>query len=206
MLQEPPQWLAQYHNKVIPSQAIRLRPTHPTAMAPAVTQTNKAQTIPTVISKALASRLFICLQYPRQDTRRSANSGKRDLHQMFIGSSFQSPFPTIYQSLQFSTFADTSCSTSTPSPTSPSEYPCLYPDCGHKSSRAHDLKRHMTIHFPPGVDELLDCKYEWCGRVGAYGFKREDHRKEHYRKVHMKVEEYPKTGKGGKSSGSSKRS
>ncbi|KAL9133383.1 MAG: hypothetical protein Q9175_005436, partial [Cornicularia normoerica] len=24
----------------------------------------------------------------------------------------------------------------------------------------------------------------WCGRIGAYGFKEEDHRKEHYKKVH----------------------
>lgn len=88
---------------------------------------------------------------------------------------------------------------STPSPTSPSEYPCLHPNCGHISSRAHDLKRHMTTHFPPSVDELLDCEYKWCGRTGTHGFKREDHRKEHYRKVHMKENEYPKTGKGGRS-------
>ncbi|KAM0795279.1 hypothetical protein BDR22DRAFT_618707 [Usnea florida] len=85
------------------------------------------------------------------------------------------------------------------SPSSPSQYPCLHPHCGHTSSRAHDLKRHMTIHFPPDKTELLDCKYEWCGRTGAHGFKREDHRKEHYRKVHMKESEYPKTGKGGRS-------
>lgn len=95
---------------------------------------------------------------------------------------------------------------STPSPSSPSEYHCLYPSCGHISSRAHDLKRHMTVHFPPAPDELLDCKYEWCGRTGAHGFKREDHRKEHYRKVHMKESEYPKTGKGGRSGRSSGKS
>ncbi|CAD6592621.1 MAG: hypothetical protein ASARMPREDX12_006280 [Alectoria sarmentosa] len=51
-----------------------------------------------------------------------------------------------------------------PSPPSPSEYPCLHPNCGHISSRAQDLKSHMTVHFPP--EELLDCKYEWCGRTG----------------------------------------
>ncbi|KAF6218536.1 hypothetical protein HO133_005885 [Letharia lupina] len=78
--------------------------------------------------------------------------------------------------------------------------------CGHISSRAHDLKRHMTVHFPPAPDELLDCQYEWCGRTGAHGFKREDHRKEHYRKVHMKESEYPKTGKGGRSGRSSGKS
>ena len=80
---------------------------------------------------------------------------------------------------------------STP-PSSPSEYPCPYPNCGHISSRAHDLKRHYTKHFPPVVEELLDCQYEWCGRTGAHGFKREDHRKEHYRKVHPKESRYPK--------------
>ena len=89
-----------------------------------------------------------------------------------------------------------------PRSTSPSEYedeyPCLYPKCVHVNSRAHGLKRHMTVHFPPKEDELLDCKYEWCGRIGAYGFKREDHRKEHYRKVHMKESEFPKTGKRGR--------
>ena len=84
----------------------------------------------------------------------------------------------------------------------PSEYPCLYPNCGHISSRAHDLKRHMSVHFPPAVDKLLDCRYEWCGRIGANGFKREDHRKQHYRKVHMKESEHPKTkGKGREGNG-----
>ena len=84
------------------------------------------------------------------------------------------------------------------SPSTPSEYPCPHPDCGHISSRTHDLKGHMTVHFPPKEDELLDCKFESCGRTGAYGFKREDHRKEHYRKVHKETE-YPKTRKGGRS-------
>ena len=78
----------------------------------------------------------------------------------------------------------------------PLEYPCLHPNCGHISQRAHDLKRHMVIHFPPAVEELLDCKYGWCGRTGALGFKREDHRKEHYRKVHMEESEYVKKRKG----------
>ena len=56
----------------------------------------------------------------------------------------------------------------------------------------------MLTHYPDVDPVLLDCKYEWCGRVGNHGFKREDHRKEHYRKVHMKESEYPKTGRGGK--------
>ena len=56
----------------------------------------------------------------------------------------------------------------------------------------------MTVHFPPPVEELLDCKYEWCGRIGALGFKRESHRRDHYRNVHMKKTEYPETGKGGR--------
>ena len=53
----------------------------------------------------------------------------------------------------------------------------------------------MTVHFPPAVDELLDCRYEWCGRTGAHGFKREDNRKEHYRMVHNREDGYPKRGK-----------
>ena len=57
----------------------------------------------------------------------------------------------------------------------------------------------MTVHFDPTVEELLDCKYEWCGRIGTYGFRREDHRMEHYRSVHTKESEYPKTRKDGRS-------
>lgn len=56
----------------------------------------------------------------------------------------------------------------------------------------------MTVHFPPSVEELLDCKYEGCGRTSEMGFKRDDHRKAHYRKVHKKESEYPKMGKGGR--------
>ena len=63
----------------------------------------------------------------------------------------------------------------------------------------------MTVHFPLDENELLDCKYEWCGRTGAHGFKREDHRKEHYRKIHIETE-YPKTGKGGRSGSSGRKS
>ena len=89
------------------------------------------------------------------------------------------------------------------SSSSPSEYPCLHHNCGHISSRAHDLKVHMTTHFPPSVNELLDCEYKWCGRTGTHGFKREDDRKEHYRKLHGKENEYPKNGKGRRSRGRS---
>lgn len=53
----------------------------------------------------------------------------------------------------------------------------------------------MTVHFPSAVEEILDCKYEWCGRTGARGFHRNDHRMEHYRKVHMRESEYPETSK-----------
>ena len=53
----------------------------------------------------------------------------------------------------------------------------------------------MAIHYYPTQDELLNCRYEWCGRTGTHGFKREDHRKDHYRKVHMKETEYPKKDK-----------
>ena len=64
---------------------------------------------------------------------------------------------------------------------------------GHRSS--------LSGAYPtyPPVEALLDCKYEWCGRTGAHGFKREDHLKEHYRKVHMKENEYPRSGKGHRS-------
>ncbi|CAD6586191.1 MAG: hypothetical protein ASARMPRED_002468 [Alectoria sarmentosa] len=71
------------------------------------------------------------------------------------------------------------------SPPSPSEYPCQYPNCGHISHRPDSLMSHMRVHFPPGQMELLDCKYEWCGRTGENGFIREYYRKEHYREVHM---------------------
>lgn len=145
------------------------------------------------------------LLYPLQGTRRSAGLGK------ILLVSFVYPTriiilltPRLSQNLAVFLFANVPFST--PSPSSPSEYHCLYPSCGHISSRAHDLKRHMTVHFPPAPDELLDCQYEWCGRTGAHGFKREDHRKEHYRKVHMKESEYPKTGKGGRSGRSSGKS
>ena len=35
-----------------------------------------------------------------------------------------------------------------------SEFPCLHPRCGHISSRAGGLKRHMTVHFPPSFGGL----------------------------------------------------
>ena len=57
----------------------------------------------------------------------------------------------------------------------------------------------MTVHFPPSEEELLDCKYECCGRTGAHGFKTENHRKGHYRNVHMNGREYPfNTGRAGR--------
>ena len=150
-----------------------------------------------MISEVPISNFRMLLLYRLQNTRRTADVGKiqsfsfiQSTGSLILITHFWAN-PTIFLS------ADVPFST--PSPASPSEYPCLYPNCGHISSRAHDLKRHMTVHFPPAVDELLDCKYEWCGRTGAHGFKREDHRKEHYRKVHMKENEYPKTGKGGRS-------
>ena len=49
----------------------------------------------------------------------------------------------------------------------------------------------MKKHSPPSKDKLLDCKYEGCGRTGAHGFKREDHRIEHYGIAHMLVGQYP---------------
>jgi len=75
--------------------------------------------------------------------------------------------------------------TSGSSPTSP-RHPCLYPGCLHTSARPYDLDRHMKTHFPEAVSRL-DCPYArggFCRREGERGFTREDHRKEHVRKVH----------------------
>jgi hypothetical protein len=62
-------------------------------------------------------------------------------------------------------------------------YPCLVPGCPTVNSftRATDLNRHVqTVHFPKRVD----CKYQYCGRVGENGFSRVDHLNEHLREVH----------------------
>ena len=64
----------------------------------------------------------------------------------------------------------------------------------------------MTVHFPPATEELLDCAYKWCGRTGEHGFRREDHRKEHYRKVHRKRNDYTKMAMGGRSGRRTRRS
>lgn len=143
-------------------------------------------------NEVLISRLFELLPYHPRNTRRSADRGK--IIPCFYPNNRQGFVLTPHSQLNSVSVIPISANllfSHTP-PSSPSEYPCLYPNCGHISSRAHDLKRHYTVHFPPAVEELLDCKYEWCGRTGAHGFKREDHRKEHYRKVHMKGSEYPK--------------
>ena len=127
--------------------------------------------------------------HPLLNTRRSADKGKTNTVNFNLLFSRTFPSPQVFISI----LADVPFRT--PSPTSPTSYPCLYPGCGHISSRAHDLKRHMTVHFPAVVDELLDCKYEWCGRTGAHGFKREDHRRDHYRKVHFQESDNGKRGK-----------
>lgn len=65
-------------------------------------------------------------------------------------------------------------------------YECLYPGCDYTSARAYNLERHVKTHYPEAVVRL-DCPYAWggfCGRKGVRGFIREDHRKEHIRKVH----------------------
>lgn len=68
----------------------------------------------------------------------------------------------------------------------PPRHPCLYPGCSHSSARLHDLERHMRTHYSETVPRR-DCPYAsggFCGREGKKGFTREDHRKEHVRKVH----------------------
>ena len=158
-----------------------------------------------VTREVLISRLFILLLYLLQNIGRSESSGKVPQTPFAHSTRVVAlPIPDSLPTLAIFLLANVRFSNSAQS--SPSEYNCLHPNCGHISSRAHDLKRHMTVHFPPAADELLDCKYEWCGRTGSHGFKREDHRKEHYRNVHMKASEYPKTGKGGRSSRNSGRS
>ncbi|KAL8822473.1 MAG: hypothetical protein Q9191_006790, partial [Dirinaria sp. TL-2023a] len=71
-------------------------------------------------------------------------------------------------------------------PSSGARYTCLYPGCDYTAARSYDLERHVKTHYPESV-ERLDCPYArggFCGRMGARGFTREDHRKEHIRKVH----------------------
>ena len=159
---------------------------------------NRVRLLPTVtiICQILALSSSRLLLYPLRSTKRRENLSTI-LFQFVYASRLKDldRLPRLAQDRADYSVANDILSP--PGPSSPSQYPCLHPHCGHINSRAHDLKRHMTLHFPPTKNELLDCKYEWCGRTGAYGFKREDHRKEHYRKVHMKESEPPKSGKSG---------
>ena len=149
-----------------------------------------ARNLVPLVKKFLILSLFVVLLL------RTASQGRQGSGKML--------FLSLFHPMRRIVFLCANAQFRTPSPTSP--YPCLYPGCGYISSRADHLKRHMTIHFPPAPEELLDCRYEWCGRTGAHGFKREYHREEHYRKVHGKGNEYPKTGEGGKSGRSSGKS
>ena len=73
------------------------------------------------------------------------------------------------------------------------EYFCIVKDCEYSSSRAYDLERHMNIH---SKQKKYPCEYKWCGRDDNNPFSREDHLKEHLRKVHMR--DIPKREKGGR--------
>lgn len=42
---------------------------------------------------------------------------------------------------------------------------------------------HMSVHFHPVIEDLPKCRLEWCDCTGVYSFRREDYRKEIYRKV-----------------------
>ena len=76
-----------------------------------------------------------------------------------------------------------------PHTSSSARYPCLYPGCGHIAARSYDLEKHVNTHYPETL-QRLDCPYAqngFCGRMGPRGFTREDHRKEHIRKVHPRA-------------------
>lgn len=52
----------------------------------------------------------------------------------------------------------------------------------------HDEDRNfsnfrMSVHFHPVIECLPGCRLEWCDCTGVNSFRREDHRKENYRKV-----------------------
>ncbi|KAL6721390.1 hypothetical protein ACLMJK_000493 [Lecanora helva] len=64
-------------------------------------------------------------------------------------------------------------------------YSCLYPGCTHVASRAFNLERHMSKHYPIPTEEKYDCPGRGCGRTGAHGFIRKDHMIEHLRNYHM---------------------
>jgi hypothetical protein len=62
---------------------------------------------------------------------------------------------------------------------------CKYPGCTSTGQfkRHTDLRRHIkTQHEADQHRE--DCPHKWCGRVGAHGFTRRDHMREHLREVH----------------------
>lgn len=79
----------------------------------------------------------------------------------------------------------------------PSRYPCIFQGCLHTSARPYDLAQHLKSHYPETVSKL-ECPYArggFCGREGQRGFTREDHRKEHVRKVHPSRERTSKESK-----------
>lgn len=136
-------------------------------MLPIASQSNRGRIISMVINGILRLSLCVLLQY-LQSTR-SVSSGKLlliffffqlDLLLLLIPSRSSNPAISVFADPLFST----------PSPTSPFLYPCLYSNCCYISSRAYDLERHMTIHFLLSPEELLDCKYEWCGRTGVQAY------------------------------------
>lgn len=66
-------------------------------------------------------------------------------------------------------------------------YICLSPGCSKIFLRPFDLDRHMKTHYPDN-SKRFDCpeaaKGSWCGRIKDRGFTRQDHLREHVRKVH----------------------
>lgn len=50
----------------------------------------------------------------------------------------------------------------------------------------------MLIHFPPTSGIAVALQPWKAGRIGTHGFKTDNHRREHYRRVHMKDSEAQK--------------
>ena len=133
------------------------------------------------------------------------NRGKERKKAPFSELPFTNPSPEMvdsivpagpaYSSLNYP-YSGSSTATSKSSANSGSsaaEYFCIVKYCDYSSTRAYELKRHMEIH---SKTKKYPCEYEWCGRDDANPFSREDHLKEHLRKVHMR--DIPKREKGGR--------
>ena len=78
-----------------------------------------------------------------------------------------------------------------------SEYECLYPHCNYVTNRPYDLKRHSKQKHQTNKDlaeagKLYDCPDTRCKARGENGFKRKDHLRDHFRRLHR--HELPPSG------------